>query len=105
MLLAAGKIESEVRIDGVPKEVTLFTAEQDTKVTFMQFVSDEPLVDTTLSIFIVFKKGQVRVIPETLIKTNILQFEVNYFLEEIEYIFAIANTDSTINYLINGELM
>lgn len=105
MLLAAGKIESEVRIDGIPKEVTLFTAEQDTKVTFMQFVSDAPLVDTTLSIFIVFKKGQVRVIPETLIKTNILQFEVDYYLQDIEYIFAIASTDSAINYLINGELM
>lgn len=105
MLLAAGKIQSEVRIDGIPKEMTLFTATQDTKVTFMQFVSEKPLTDTTLSIFIVFKLGQVRVIPETIIKTNILQFEVNYFLQDIEYIFAVANTDSAINYLINGELL
>ena len=105
MLLAAGKIQSEVKIDGRPKEMILFTAEQSTKVTFMQFVSDKPLIDTMLSIHIVFKKAQVRVIPETEMKTNILQFEVEYFLEDIEYIFAVANTDNTINYLINGELL
>lgn len=105
MLLAAGKIQSEVRIDGIPKEMTLFTATQDTKVTFMQFVSEQPLADTTLSIFIVFVKGQVRVIPETKMKTNILQFEVNYYLQDVEYIFAIANNDSVINYIINGEIL
>lgn len=103
-ILASGKIQTFENSSGVPEQYILYRADQDVRITFMQFVSEGDS-DVTINVSLVLFTDEVRVIPKdtTLKTTNILQFDVNYELQDIEYIFVTSNTDNVINYLIRGE--
>jgi hypothetical protein len=107
MKLASGIISSSTNIDGVLSQETLYAADKSIKVTYMQFVSRHT-ADVTLNLYIVFLNGEISILP---IDTNIsftnktiLQFDVDYDLENIEYIYATVSIPDVIHYYIGGEL-
>jgi len=104
MILSSGKISTSVNPDGIPEQQRIYTADRDVRITFMQFVSENP-TDVTMNISLVLYTDEVRVIPkDTELKpTNILQFDVNYELTDGEYVFVTSNTNNVINYIVRGD--
>jgi hypothetical protein len=102
--LASGKIQASTNLKGIPEQVILFTAEQNTTLSFMQFVSEND-TDIDIRISLVLFTGETRLIPKAtdLKTTNLLQFDVEYPLIMGEYVFATTNQTDVINFLIKGE--
>lgn len=106
MILAAGKIASDINTDGIITENILFQATANTRINFMQFASEHSAT-VLLNLWAVLKTAQVRLIKKDAeIKTTdiVLQFDVQYDLEDIEQIIATANVNDVISYIITGEL-
>lgn len=108
MILAIGKIASALPTDRFPLEVPLFTADRNTRITYMQFVS-EHTSDVALNLYLILNTGQVRILPLNTIlsaNTTIIQFDnVNYELQNIEQIVAVSSVNNVINYVISGEFI
>lgn len=107
MLLAAGKIASDINTDGIITENILFQATAPTKIIYMQFASEHSAT-VHLNLFAVLKTAQVRLIKkdaEIKVSDLVLQVVVEYDLQDIEQIIATADVNDVISYIITGELI
>lgn len=105
MKLAVGKIASKPStIDGIIADEILFTATENTDVTFLQF-NNESDADVVINVFIDFTEERIRLLPlDTTIKANemIRVEDITYSLVADERIVAKVDTNNVITYLING---
>jgi len=102
----AGGVIPKISTDTITEEITIFEAQENTKITYFQFVSsvNEPI---TLAIYLINKFGQIRLIPiGTIIESDdVLQFNVNYDLEIGDRIVAVTSVNNAINYIMTGEII
>lgn len=106
MILAAGKIASDINTDGIITENILFQATAPTKIIYMQFASEHSAT-VHLNLYAVLKTAQVRLIKkdaEIKVTDLVLQVVVEYDLVDIEQIIATADVNDVISYIITGEI-